>query len=234
MINQRQTGLTLIEMMIAMVLGLFVTAVIITVFSTNVRSSTENIKMIRLNQELRGVMTFMVDELKRAGYSERTTISDFMDKLNAPDPATLPRSCIRYAYDEDADAGAVADTGGINPESREHFGFTLHENTVKWISSGGAIGALGSPTCDTALPWEDLTDPNIAFITTLDFDISGSANTNDVSSLTALTTTTGVSVYDVTITLTGTVDLPPIGPDANDPRRTITETIRLRNDDPKN
>lgn len=232
MFNQKQTGLTLIEMMIAMVLGLFVTAVIITVFSTNVRSSTENIKMIRLNQELRGVMTFMSNELKRAGYSGRATVDDFMDDFNAPDPATAPRSCIRYAYDEDADAGVVADAGGTNPENRERFGFTLHENTVKWINSGGAIGAMGNPTCDTDLPWEDLTDPNIAFITTLDFNITDSVNTLGDTGSDTFTATGGVNIYEVTITLTGTTDLPHSS-DANDPRRTMIETIRIRNEAPK-
>lgn len=219
----KQTGLTLIEMMIAMVLGLFVTAVIITVFSTNVRSSTENIKMIRLNQELRGVMTMMVDELKRAGYSGKPSVSVFNDDFN------ISSSCVRYAYDADSDA----DTGDTAPEGNERFGFKLDDNTVKWTSSGGDPGAtLGSPDCDDGT-WDKLTDTNLAFITTLNFDISGSANSRNVSGLSALTATTGVSVYDVTITITGTTDFPPAGADANDPRRTITETVRIRNEDPK-
>jgi len=222
MTNQKQAGLTLIEMMIAMVLGLFVTAVIITVFSTNVRSSTENIKMIRLNQELRGVMTMMVDELKRSGYSGAPTVSAFNDDFN------ISSTCVRYAYDADSDAAE----GDTDPENNERFGFKLDGNIVKWTTSGGDPGStLGSPECGNGT-WDSLSDTNIAFITTLDFDISGSANSNGDSGLTALTTTTGVSVYDVTITLTGTTDLPHSS-DANDPRRTITETIRIRNEDPK-
>lgn len=221
MYNQKQAGLTLIEMMIAMVLGLFVTAVIITVFSTNVRSSTENIKMIRLNQELRGVMTMMVDELKRSGYSNIPTVSAFNDDFN------ISSTCVRYAYDADSDA----EDGDLVPENKERFGFKFDDDAVKWTTSGGNTGALGSPDCDNG-SWQKLTDENIAFITTLNFDISGSANTHDVSGLTALTTTDGVSVYDVTITLTGTTDLPHSS-DVNDPRRTITETIRIRNEDPK-
>jgi len=223
MINQKQTGLTLIEMMIAMVLGLFVTAVIITVFSTNVRSSTENIKMIRLNQELRGVMTMMVDELKRAGYSADPSNSDFMDDFN------VSTTCLRYSYDENGDAIR---------NSNERFGFKLENNTVKWTASGGDPNTPPTaPDCGTG-SWTDITDPNLAFITTLDpddsyFDITGSVNTDSISTgLSAITATSGVSIYEVAITITGSTDLPHSS-NANDPHRTIVETVRIRNDVPK-
>ena len=211
MFNKKQAGLTLIEMMIAMVLGLFVVGVIITVFSTNVRSSTENIKMIRLNQELRGVMTLMSDELKRAGYSADPDEDDFMEDLN------FTSTCARYSYDDNSDN---------TQDANERFAFRLTGNIVEWSRN------VTSADCSSAGTWDDLTDPNLASITTLDFDLTGSANTNGETGLTALTTTTGVSVYEVTITLTGTTDLPHSS-DANDPRRTVTETIRMRNEDPK-
>jgi len=229
MINtKKQTGLTLIEMMIAMVLGLFVTAVIITVFSTNVRSSTENIKMIRLNQELRGVMTMMVDELKRHGYSSESTNADFMNDFN------IDSTCVRYSYDEINRDPSGSEVDG-EQDTDERFGFKLENNTIMWTRSGGDVGATkGAPDCDNGV-WESLTIVDIASITALKFDPTGSVNTGGLSGsgvVNAITTTTGVSVYDVTITLTGTTDLPHSS-NANDPRRTITETIRIRNEDPK-
>jgi len=215
MFNQKQTGLTLIEMMIAMVLGLFVTAVIITVFSTNVRSSTENIKMIRLNQELRGVMTMMVDELKRAGYSKEPTVTAFMDELN------FTTTCARYAYDEDDSAT----TGDTAPDADERFGFRLNDDTIEWSKNATGAGCTGGD-------WTEVTDPNLANITTLAFDITGSVNTLGTTGSDTFSTTTGVSIYEVSVTLTGTIDLPHSS-DANDPRRTITEIIRVRNEAPK-
>jgi len=201
-------------MLIAMVLGLFVTAVIITVFSTNVRSNNENMKMIRLNQELRAAMTLISDELKRNGYSASAVIPTFMQQTN------FTSTCANYSYDINSNSSY---------DTSEHFGFRLDEtdNEIDW----GTGLTLDTPGCATGT-WQAITDNNIATITTLNFDISGSANTNGVSGITALTTTSGVSVYDVTITLTGTTDLPHSS-DANDPRRTITETIRVRNEDPK-
>lgn len=202
-------------MMIAMILGLFVTAVIITVFSTNVRSNVENMKMIRLNQELRGAMSLMADELKRAGYSASSSITTFMNQTN------FTSTCASYSYDINANSAY---------DSVEHYGFRLDEtdNEIDW-GSNLTVDDLG---CSTG-SWEAITDNNMASITTLNFDVSGSINTDGVSwGTTAYTITTGVSVYDVTITLTGTIDLPHSS-DANDPRRTITETIRIRNEDPK-
>jgi len=209
----QQKGLTLIEMMIAMVLGLFVTAVIISVFSTNVRTNVENMKMIRLNQELRGAMTFMVDELKRSGYSASSTNSNFMASFDR-----VSNSCILYSYDADSD--------GVR-DATEHFGFRLDtaNDQIKWANNADSGCSFGS----------SITDANMAEITTLEFDFSGSGNklgSTINTGIVALTTNTGVSLYDVTITLTGKTDLPHSS-DANDPRRTLIETIRIRNDDPK-
>jgi len=218
----KQKGLTLVEMLIAMVLGLFVTAVIITVFSTNVRSSTESIKMIRLNQELRGAMRLMTDELKRAGYSFNPGNPAFMNDFN------ISSTCVRFSYDE---VGRVGKTDGAQ-DPDERFGFKLENNTVKWTRNGGnPNNPPTAPDCSTGT-WTSLTTVDAAFITTLDFDISGSLNSNDESGLIALTTNFGISAYDVTITLVGTTDLPHSSA-ANDPRRTIIETVRIRNDDPK-
>ncbi len=205
-------GLTLIEMLIALVLGLFVTAVIISVFSTNVRSSTENLQMIRLNQELRGAMSLMSDEFKRAGYSAFPVTSTFMNRTN------FTTTCANYSYDINSNSSV---------DAVEYYGFRLDEANKK-IDWGSFLTSTG---CSTG-SWQPITDPNIAEITTLTFVTNGSVNSNGVSGNTAFTTTTGVSVYDVTITLVGTVDLPHSNA-ANDPRRTIEETIRIRNDHPK-
>lgn len=212
--NFKQLGLTLIEMLIAMVLGLFVTAVIITVFSTNVRSSTENIKMIRLNQELRGAMLLMTDELKRAGYSAISSNSDFMAEF----AVSNDRKCIQFAYDVNSNSSL---------DNTEKIGYQLTLDTIKRKTN--------ISDCTDSSGWLSVTTENISQITTLEFNIDGSVN-KDGSTVNpgsfAWTTTTGISLYDITITLTGATDLPHSST-ANDPRRTIIETVRVRNDDPK-
>jgi len=206
---QLQGGLTLIEMMIALVLGLVVTAITITTFLTTVRSNVESMKMIRLNQELRGAMTLMVDEIKRTGYSadSSTNFITFFDRVNT--------SCLLYSYDLNGN--------GIR-DSSEHFGFRLETNEIKWATNAS------SATCDDF--GQSITDADIAKITILNFDITGSVNTEGATGSDAFSATEGVSIYEVTITLTGTTDLASSS-DANDPSRTISETIRIRNEAPK-
>jgi len=211
--NRHIKGVTLIEMIIAMALGLFVTAVIITVFSTSVRSNTENIKMIRLNQELRGVMTLVVDEIRRHGYSFDSADDSYMKKLSY----NVTYNCLNYSYDSDI-------TDGSYDATKDLFAFHLEDDIVYWTTNSN---------CSSLSSSQPLTEINIANISTLDFNFSGSANINGTTSLETLSTTTDTSVYEITITLTGTTDLPH-STSANDPRRTITETVRIRNEAPKN
>ena len=143
--NKKQRGITLIEMMIAMLLGLVVTSSIIAIFISNVKSSSENIRMIRLNQELRGTMTFISDEIKRAGYSGAPPCSDFMDDFNFD----AGSSCLRYSYDENGD--------GVR-QAEERFGFQLTANAIQWTNR------VTSDTC-AGTNWQDITDTNIVSIT---------------------------------------------------------------------
>lgn len=206
-----QKGLTLIELMIAMTLGIFVTGVIVTVFTTIVRSNVENMKMIRLNQELRGAMTFMVDEIKRTGYSANPAESAFMASF---DPTT--DFCILYSYD--SNGNGERDLSGTE---QEEFGFRLDSGSkqIRWARD----------TADSCnFTGESITDANMAEITALVFDVSGSINDEVVFDPAVIPAPSGVSVYDITITLTGTTDLPH----SSNPIRTIIETIRVRNDAP--
>lgn len=63
-----EQGLTLIEMMVAMVLGIAVVGTIMAVTITSVTTSTTNLRNIRLNEELRAVMSTITRDLKRAGH----------------------------------------------------------------------------------------------------------------------------------------------------------------------
>ncbi len=63
-----QRGLTLVEMMVALVIGLIVLGVIVAVFWNTLQSSNANLRMTRVAQELRAVMDLMIQDLRRAGY----------------------------------------------------------------------------------------------------------------------------------------------------------------------
>jgi type IV pilus assembly protein PilW len=195
MMRNNNKGLTLIEMMIAMVIGLLVVGTVITIFITNVRSFRDNVAMSKLNQELRGVMTFISDEVKRTGYSFDPEESAFMDDL------AVSADCIRYAYDEDADGVRDAD---------ERFGFQLNANAIEWANNNTAAD------CSTGT-WEDITDTAIANITA--FTVTPNPLTPVLAG--------SVEIYQLTVTISGQTTL-----SNNDvASRTITEVIRVRNDE---
>lgn len=201
---KKQKGLTLIELMISMVIGLLVVGTVITIFLTNVRSNSDNVRMIKLNQELRGVMAFMSDELKRAGYSADPTEDGFMNEYN------LATNCIRYSYDENGNG--VLDSSGLE---QEYFGFRGVDtdsdsvvDTIQWSRTDSTTD------CSASTGWESITEPDILEITSV---------TVDDGELLAGT----VNIQQLTITIIGQALL-----SSNTvASREITEVIRIRNDD---
>lgn len=141
--SRKQSGITLIELMIAMILSLLVAGAIITIFITNIKSATENIKMVHLNQELRTVMGFMSDEIKRAGYSASGD-ENYMGAWN-----TSTAGCIIYSYDQNADGSAFA-------AGTDRLGFKLANGIISWGQN---------VTSCTVGDWQPLTDTGTANIT---------------------------------------------------------------------
>jgi len=196
---QTQRGVTLIEMMIAMLIGLLVTGSIITIFISNVKSTTENVRMIQLNQELRASMAFITDEMRRAGYSSDCN-STYMDALAAfDDDGDGLNDCFIYAYDSNSSDGDVT--------LAETFGFRLENNTLIWANNATGACDFGNMNNDA------LTDSAIANITaftmTFNPEPAGAVNVNQLD-----------------VTITGEVNLNSLTA-----VRTLTETIRIRNDD---
>jgi type II secretory pathway component PulJ len=131
----KQKGITLIELMIALILALIVTAAILTIFISNVKSSAENIQMMQLNQELRDAMNFMSDELKRHGYSSNSTSA----AMNTLDTATA--SCVIYGYTDNLAVTTVK-------------GFRLNGGDLEWCSNNAS--GCGNGNCP-APGWQDIT-----------------------------------------------------------------------------
>lgn len=62
-----QSGLTLIELMISIALGLLVLTALVYMLSATLRTNTSTIRTTHLNQELRAIMDLMTRDLKRSG-----------------------------------------------------------------------------------------------------------------------------------------------------------------------
>ncbi len=135
-------GFSLIELMIAMLLGTLALGTLLTVFASTVSTNKTILENIHLHQELRIILDIMTRDIRRTGYWAHAENSP----INTPNPfgiVELTDTCIRYSYDIDKD-------GQLN-SNKDIFGFRLNKQTIE-VSINGR-------KCNQNR-WEDLTDLN--------------------------------------------------------------------------
>ena len=181
---KKQAGLTFVEVLVGLAVGVIVIGGGLSIYASSVRSGSETLLASKLNQEMGALMLVMTNDIRRAGYWA-TAIGNRADQnpfnlpgstalvvvddmvANAIQPPTGQGSCITYAYDATYIPGS---TGGVL-ESTDLFGFRLNGTTVQMRQSGTVDGTENSCTNGE---WEDVTDPNVIEITQLTFDLSNS------------------------------------------------------------
>jgi len=218
---KNKKGFTLIELMIGIVVGFIAIAATLSAFMSIVRSNADYLSMIKLNQELNAVMTLMVRDLKRTGYSATATGNTTDNLFLTPYPATVggnnlyigaannftsPASndCITFSYDLDAD-GAVDDSAA--PYDLFGYRHDSDNNTIEMRQT--------DQTCNEG-SWEDITNGSSIQITSLTFDNQSLSLTDDADQ----------EIRYIEISMTGRLD------NDNSVSRTITERVRVRNDRP--
>lgn len=211
----RSAGFSLVELMIAITIGLLVVAGVSSIFLATIRSSTDTLRATRLNQELRAVMDIMARDIRRAGSWGNATAAlgggvanPFLTQLPARFDADEPlNSCLTFTYDADQD-GILDIAGGGAADER--FGYRLRDEAVEIRQSGALCDAGG---------WENLTDESTIRITGLQFAVVSPALDVD-----GVAGGPNITVRGVTVTLSGQLR------GDQDVNRQIVETIRTRND----
>lgn len=225
----RQKGFSLVELMIAIVIGLIVAGAGISLLVNTADTDFDALKITRLNQELRAVMNLMVRDIRRAGYNAgvgnliaagawnpfiRDTGGNLLFSLsdiNNVDSNTATKDCIIFAYD--------ANNNGVDDGNSERFGYRLMASAVNtsWNTvKARQNGALCSSTSNS--DWTPLSDDSTIEIRALTFtprsSRAGSSNT--------------LIICSIDISLTGRYgNLPGYDPTVE---RTINETVKLRNE----
>jgi len=210
--NKNEKGFSLIELMMALAIGMVITASIGSLFGRLVKHNADVLKMTRLNQDLRASMLLMSNDIRRAGYwgfahlgIGGAAVNPFTQGLNeltvAEHTGETVNSCVTYAYDRNDD-GIVDDN--------ELLGFRLNSGVLEM--------AMQLSSCTATTDWEQFSDPNTVNITSVEFvtnhktiDIDGDS-VNDII------------LKEVEVTLSGELLADP------SVSRTIVETIRIRNE----
>ena len=186
----RQRGVTLVELLVGMAVGVVVVGGAMAMYTSSVRSSNDTLKSSKLNQEIGSLLHVIANDVRRAGFwddMDMTAIDEnpfnrqgatalvVLDDMatNSIQPPTGQGSCMVYAYDATYLPGNVA--GAL--ESTDLFGFRLNGTVVQMRQSGvvDGTGCVGG-TCNSCTngTWENVTDPNLIEITDLSFDLANS------------------------------------------------------------
>ena len=250
----KQSGFTLIEIMISLMLGLIIIGATLTLYITSVRSSGETIQSVRLNHDLESAISLMMNDIKRAGFwggavidadsrtnpftaATGTTITNIQIRDFATNALADPGNCIVYSYDADGDDAVDSD---------EFYGFRLNNNSIEIRRTGTSTNSctdgaweefvLGSQLNITALQFSLLPLGTLTATTRcLNYSLDPPAPALD--SLNADTTcaisfadgniTSGNQLAEkrtVNITITGSLDSDAIV------SKTLTGSVQVRND----
>lgn len=186
----KQKGLSMVELMVGIVVGMLVVGGVISFYIINVKSSAYNLRAIRLNQELRAIMDIMVSDIRRSGYwaGSMTLVGTTPTISSTPNPFTsrsgtqtdltvnssdsLTNNCILYSYDRDLSSDAIVTTS-------ETYGFKLAGGNIYMLN---AASAATTNDC-TITGWTQITDDKTITVDTLTFSSTGSQCINSTQNL---------------------------------------------------
>lgn len=155
-LRRRQAGLSIVEMLVGVAVGLFLLGGAIKLFVDYVGTSRELLVETRVNQDLRAAADLIARDLRRSGYWQNAlsgTVSPAAPAASAalnPYRATTPSgaassSTVTYAFSRDDP------TENNTLDAAETFGFRLQNNAIE-----AQIGAGN---------WQQITDPGAVRVT---------------------------------------------------------------------
>ena len=162
----RQRGFTLTELMVGSAVGLLVIAGALQLYIVNLRATSDTLQLSRLNQELRGTLDLLTNDLRRAGYwafiPGSATPLDNPFQTNGNDlqlgnsTGETANSCILYSYDLNNDLRVGVGPSGVagpttSTTNLEQFGFRLRAGQIQMRNGG-------SPFNCTSGSWQAVTD----------------------------------------------------------------------------
>lgn len=201
----RQKGFSLVEMMVTLALGLIIMGAAMGVYIGVFAGNSSQMKMARLNGDLRIAMMQVTRDMRRAAYHNWTlaelTVAepDFLSSPQAWPDIAVDTAVIRY----DENANGVADAAEV-------FSFRHHD------SDGDGSGDTIQERIGAGV-WSNLTDPAVIRITEFAIADHSPGAVNPPGALAAVT----VPVYTVAIAgeLVGDASV----------SRSMRETVRIRN-----
>lgn len=236
---RRVQGVSLVELMIALVAGLIVVGAVLTFTLSSLRANSEYIRATRLTQELRTNLDFATDELRRAGYDENSMnyvfrpasygLSSPFATLNVTNPNTA-NGCVVYAYDRQPGTAGTAELANGEIRALRRVDRSVNGRTVGVLEFAESAASL-TPACNGAAPnystypatcatsgWCAVSDPRVVDITSFNLTDAGVIN------LAATATSKAIQIRRIGVDLRGRLIRSP------DIARGMHANIRVRAD----
>jgi prepilin peptidase dependent protein B len=211
-----QRGLSLIELMVGLTIGLFISAIAGTLLASHVRENRSLLLEARLMQDLRSAADIITRELRRAGYWGGASSGVWAaggsgiaaNPYAAVAPGAAASDAVSFRYSRDS-------TENNNVDSNEEFGFRLRSGTIEML-----LGAGG---------WQALTDAGTLNVTT--FSVTPSIEYIELQSACSKACPVGSTVCPPRQAVRS-LALLVTGRSANDTHvtRSVRSRVRLRND----
>jgi len=212
-----QTGTSLAELLVAIAVSLIVLIGMTTVTVTSLHRSRDNLMTIRLEEQLRAAIDIMTNDIQRAGYwknastdiGQNTNSNPFM--ASGADISIPSSSCILFTYDHNNTGSLPTINTGTDDD---RYGYRLSGGAIQTRPVTAAFDCAAG-----AGAWENLTDPNVVNISSLQFTTIPAAGYQVV--------TVGshtVTIREIQIKITGSLV------SDSSVSRTVTEKVRVRND----
>jgi len=159
---KQQPGFSLVELLVALLIGSLVAATFVTSWLAFVHHHQQQQLINRLNDEVALVAGYISRELRRAGYWHGGSALLLESAANPflPPAVNADGDCLIYSYDLNSDgllqggaAGSPWHTAATAAASDERFGLRLHDGQLQ-VSRDGANCSGGS--------WEALTTTAIS------------------------------------------------------------------------
>lgn len=210
----RQRGLSLIELMVGITIGLFIVAGATMLAGSQLGENRRLIIETQIQQDLRAAADIITRELRRAGYDSHPEMLIWAPALSASGVAEPANRSYRVGVNLNTVAGDKVAfkydrPGGGVPD----FGYRLVNGTIRF-------------RVDDQM--QDLTDRNTVEVT--NFQVTREAAHTEQLACTKLCPDTTqscwptISITDLTISITGRSTIDP------NFSRTVTSRVRLRND----
>jgi prepilin-type N-terminal cleavage/methylation domain-containing protein len=239
-------GFSLIELMIAMVVGLVVSGAVLAFTLASMKSNSDYVLSTRLTQELRNSMDLITRDLRRAGYDEtslqyvatgnatpfsRMKLCNDSGACNSASAtlgtvlATAPITCAIYGYDRSGAAAGVVDLGngevrGMRLKQRTYNGRTV--GVIEYAVSAGTLPACGDASPDYTTYPPACTGAWCALSDPAKLDITALEFVDNGTVVG--TSPTQVQIRDLTIKMTGRLA------GSTEFTRQITSDVRIRSD----